>query len=64
METSTLTENILRNIERIVIETTEENPVTVAIFTPKFIEVAKGYRVRLKPDYQCSESLGGKGSLP
>ncbi|QYU58173.1 hypothetical protein K1728_01810 [Weissella confusa] len=34
---------------RIVVETDEKNPVTIAEITADSVEVADGYRVRLKP---------------
>lgn len=35
--------------EYIVIETDEENPITIAMIKSDDVEVANGYRVRLKP---------------
>ena len=66
MEKETLSDGILKDITQIVVETAEENPIAIATFTSDFIDVAEGYRVRLKPDYnsQCSLSKGGQGSLP
>ena len=55
---------ILEGIDRIIVETDEKNPVTIAEITENEIAPADGYRVRLRPDYQCSVSLGGQGSLP
>lgn len=50
---------------KMVIETDEENPVTIATVSESQIDVADGYRVCLTPDYdQCSVSRGGNGSLP
>ena len=51
-------------IKRITGETDEDTPVTIAQITENEINVADGYRVRMKPDDQCSVSLGGQGSLP
>lgn len=36
---------------KIVVETDEENPVTIATIDADDIEVADGYRVRLTPAY-------------
>lgn len=41
----------LKEYTKIVVETDEENPVTVATITEKKTEVAQGYRVRLTPGY-------------
>jgi len=57
-------EGIIEGIIKITVETDEENPVTIAQITENEINVADGYRVRMKPDDQCSVSLGGQGSLP
>lgn len=57
-------EGIIAGIIKITVETDEENPVTIAQITENEINVADGYRVRMKPDYQCSVSLGGQESLP
>ena len=35
--------------EYVVIETDEENPITIATIKSDDVEVANGYRVRLKP---------------
>ena len=66
MEKETLADGVLKEIVQIVVETAEENPVTIAKITPNFIEVAQGYRVRMKPDYnnQCSLSTDEQGVLP
>lgn len=55
---------ILEGIDRIIIETDEENPVAIAEITENEIVLADGYRARLRPDYQCSVSVGGQGALP
>ena len=34
---------------RIVIETDEENPVTIAVITEDLAEACKGYRIRMTP---------------
>lgn len=57
-------EGIVEGIKRITVETDEDTPVTIAQITENEINVAAGYRVRMKPDDQCSVSLGGQGSLP
>ena len=36
---------------KIIVETDEENPITIAIVDAGNIEVADGYRVRLTPVY-------------
>jgi len=41
----------LRDYTRIVVETDEENPITIADVTVNEIQVADGYRVRLAPQY-------------
>ena len=66
MEKETLSDGILKDITQIVVETAEENPIAIATFTSDFIEVAQGYRVRMKPDYnnQCSLSTDEQGVLP
>ena len=40
----------LREYTKIVIETDEENPVTIAEITAESVEPAEGYRIRLTPD--------------
>ena len=50
---------------RIVIETDEKDPVTIADITADSTDIRDGYRVRFTPLYnQCSVSRGGNGSLP
>ena len=41
--------DILQDIERIIVETDEENPTTVVVITDEEISAINGYRVRLKP---------------
>ncbi len=41
----------LRDYTKIVVETDEEKPVTIAEITPEEINAAGGYRVRLTPKY-------------
>lgn len=55
---------IMDGIKIITVETDAETPVTIARITENEINVADGYRVRMKPDDQCSVSLGGQESLP
>ncbi len=42
---------ILKDFTKIIIETDEENPVTIAEITSEEINPADGYRVRLTPKY-------------
>lgn len=56
---------MLESIQKITVETDEENPVTIAEITFDKINIADGYRVRLTPKYdQCSVSRGRNGSFP
>lgn len=41
----------IRGWTRIIVETYEENPVTIATITADETDVADGYRVRERPDY-------------
>lgn len=41
----------IRGWTRIVVETDEENPVAIATITADETDVADGYRVRERPDY-------------
>lgn len=41
----------LDDYTKIVVETDEENPVTIAIVTSDDISIAEGYRIRLTPKY-------------
>ena len=50
-DTKTLEEGILKDITRVIVETDEENPVTIAVITADNIESANGYRVRMRPKY-------------
>lgn len=63
---TTLGGGILEGYTRLVVETDEKKPVTIVEITSDFMDVADGYRLRLRPDYdtQCSLSTGGQGSLP
>ena len=51
MDATTLAYGILKDVVQIVIETAQENPITVAKITSDIIEVAEGYRIRIKPNY-------------
>lgn len=49
-------ERTLKDYERIVVETDEENPTIIATITPEDIDVFGDYRVRIKPaDVQEAE---------
>lgn len=50
-DTKTLEEGILKDITRVIVETDEENPVSIAVITADNIESANGYRVRMRPKY-------------
>ena len=41
----------LNKYTKIIVETDEENPVTIATVTDEVVEAADGYRVRLTPNY-------------
>lgn len=41
----------IRGWTRIIVETDEENPVVIATITEEDIDMADGYRVRLRPVY-------------
>lgn len=43
--------NTLDDYTKIIIETDEENPTTIATVTSEDVTVADGYRVRLTPNY-------------
>lgn len=45
----------LKDYTKIIVETDEENPVTIAEITSEEIHTADGYRVRLTPDYSSEE---------
>lgn len=42
---------------RIIIETDEENPTAIAEITANEVNVADGYRVRMKPEYSTKEKV-------
>lgn len=44
-----MTTDILGDVKYIIIETNTENPVPVATITDNKVDVAEGYRVRVKP---------------
>lgn len=57
----------MENWTRVIIETDEKNPKTIAVVVNDDYEVADGFRVRLKPStlpWSQSLSFGGIGSLP
>ncbi len=49
--------------EKVVIETDEKNPVTIAVLTADTVEIGQGYRIRITPKTK-NWPLGGNGSLP
>lgn len=51
MASEEISDGTLRGWTKIVIETDEDNPVTIATITEEKKEVAAGYRVRLTPKY-------------
>lgn len=44
----------LTDITKIVVETDEENPKTIAVITAEDIDSAEGFRVRITPKYDQS----------
>lgn len=44
-------DGMLKEITRVVVETDEENPITIAGITFNDVLMADGYRVRLTPSY-------------
>lgn len=42
----------LTDITKIVVETDEENPKTIAVITAEDIDSAEGFRVRITPKYE------------
>ena len=42
---------MLEDIQKITVETDEENPITIAEITLEEINTADGYRIRLTPRY-------------
>lgn len=43
--------NNLKDYTKVVVETDEENPTTIATVTSEDVVVADGYMVRLTPEY-------------
>lgn len=52
MKPKLLSDGVLKDITRIIVETNEENPATIAVITADNASTANGYRVRLKPRYE------------
>lgn len=52
----------LKDYTKIVVETDEENPVTIAEITSEEINAADGYRVRLTPDYESFVPTDSSGT--
>lgn len=52
MKLKLLSDGVLKDITRIIVETNEENPATIAVITADNASTANGYRVRLKPRYR------------
>lgn len=50
----------IRGWTRIIVETDEENPVTIATITADETDVADGYRVRFRPVYERKGRKGGQ----
>ena len=44
-------EKALGQYTKIVVETDEKNPVTIAVIQSNFVDTTDGYRVRLTPKY-------------
>ena len=44
-------ETALGQYTKIVVETDEKNPVTIAVIQSNFVDTTEGYRVRLTPKY-------------
>lgn len=42
----------LTDITKIVVETDEENPKTIAVITAEDIDSTEGFRVRITPKYE------------
>lgn len=42
----------LSDITKIVVETDEEDPKTIAVITAENVDSAEGFRVRLTPKYE------------
>lgn len=52
-----MSEKAITGYTKIVVETDEENPVTIATVDADNIEVAEGYRVRLTPERAMGRKL-------
>ena len=50
-EELSMKEKTITGYTKIIVETDEENPVTIATVDADDIEVVDGYRVRLTPEY-------------
>ncbi len=46
-----MSEKAITGYTKIVVETDEESPATIATVNADDIEVAEGYRVRITPEY-------------
>lgn len=44
--------NTLKDYTRITVETDTDEPITIATITADAVDMAEGYRVRLKPKYE------------
>ena len=44
-------EKALGQYTKIVVETDEKNPVSIAVIQSNFVDTTEGYRVRLTPKY-------------
>ena len=44
-------EKALGQYTKIVVDTDEKNPVTIAVIQSNFVDTTEGYRVRLTPKY-------------
>ena len=49
--------DILNDIEKVIVETDEENPITIVEIDADNINVLQGYRVRLLPKRYTLDSL-------
>lgn len=45
-----LGDGVLKGITRLIVETDEKKPQVVAIITAGGIDLARGYKIRMKPD--------------
>ena len=51
MNNQTIGDGVLKDITLLIIETDEESPIPIAVIDCNEIQLAKGYRARLKPNY-------------